>query len=408
MIASQNKILTNPFILYAITWIGVLLVYQLEWSHLCPKLSVGYRLFLLSTCFISLLLGLATHQKRYFSYNPLRVINFRTCRKVIYWLLLLLFLEIIAARGIPLLSYISGNRETEYTDFGLPFLHVIVVNGLMICVLYSFYGIISTEDKTTKKYGYKNMILAILPFFLMFSRGGIMFCILECLILFLMSRQRISKVLFKLAAIFTFILFGFGALGNLRTDVEGVKSLILEFGKATEEFKSSCIPDEFFWTYIYIATPLANAQHMVDQNPVVDIDAACFRDFAVFELMPDLVSKRISDGKNMQRQEMDKILDAFNVASVYGRTYKYLGWWGPVYMFAFTVFFIFVTIGLIPRDSPFYVLGIVEVSMVVIMNLFDNMFIFMGLIPQPFMLILLSLKYRKHRAKQNSAGQCAV
>ncbi len=77
-------------------------------------------------------------------------------------------------------------------------------------------------------------------------------------------------------------------------------------------------------------------------------------------------------------------------------------------MFAFTVFFIFVTIGLIPRDSPFYVLGIVEVSMVVIMNLFDNMFIFMGLIPQPFMLILLSLKYRKHRAKQNSAGQCAV
>lgn len=83
MIAPQNKILTNPFILYAITWIGVLLVYQLEWSHLCPKLSVGYRLFLLSTCFISLLLGLATHQKRYFSYNPLRVINFRTCRKEI-------------------------------------------------------------------------------------------------------------------------------------------------------------------------------------------------------------------------------------------------------------------------------------------------------------------------------------
>lgn len=395
MTHGNNKFISNPFVLYGVTWLCVILVYQLEWSYLPPKLTTGYILFFAITISISFLFGLITHKRKIFIYRPLTVIDFRIAKKFLYILWGMFLFEIIAARDIPLLSYILGNREKEYTDFGLAFIHVLVVNGFTILILYSYYGYRSMNDRQIKRKCIKYLLFSALPFALMFNRGGLMFGVLGCLIIYLMSTRNVAKVLIKIMTLIIGILFIFGALGNLRTDVAGAKNLLLEFGEAKESFKESWIPSEFFWSYIYIATPLANAQLMVDKGENIEPTASSYRDFICFELMPEIIAKRISS-ETMHRQEKDLIFPAFNVCSVYGRTYKYLGWWGPIFMFSFSIFFIIVTVGLIPKKSPFYVLGVTEVCIITIMNLFDNMYVFMGLIPQPFILILLSHFYRNH------------
>ncbi len=399
----QNNFLANPFSLYGITWSFVLLIYQLGWSHLVPNLSRGYIIFLSSTICISFILGYIFYSKKIFTYKPLSVIPFDYLKKCSVILYILFILEIICAREIPFISYLLGNRENDYTDFGLPFVHVILNGGLTVGALFSYYGYISINN--TRRKCIKYLVIFCIPFLLMFNRGGMMFCFLGCLLIYLMKIKNLKKIIIKISILLLLVLYIFGLLGNLRTDVGDAKNLLLEFGHATDSFKESGIPPEFFWSYIYIATPLANSQNMVNVDNRMEPSLKAYRDFTCFELLPELIAKRISTD-TMHRQEKDLIFDSFNVCSVYGRTYKYLGWWGPIFMYVFWIFWVIVTIGLIPKKSPFYVPAIASVNLITIMNLFDNMFVFMGLITVPFIFIILSVFF-KHGSK-NFSGLCNI
>ena len=400
-----NRFIINPFIIYSFTWLLVLLIYSLHWSLLCPTDLSYYKYFLLLTIFLSFVLGIVFYRHRVFSYKfdkGFKAIKIKKYNIILY---LLFLLEVFIAKEIPILGYIRGNVNIKYTEFGLPFVHVIIANGFVLICFCSFYSYLCSSSRKLKKTYLINMFFAIFPYVLMFNRGGLMYCFIGCLLIYLMQCENLKRKIFYSALISLGILFGFGILGNLRTDVKGVSNIIIQFGEATTEFQNSPVPDEFFWPYIYISSPLANAQLMMDKSDR-EFSINNFNKFIKYEMTPELISKRVLGG-NLDEEDMDKILDAFNVASVYGMSAKYMGWLGPVFLYIFWIFFVIVTMGLIPKSSPFYVIGITSVCLITIMNTFDNMFVFMGLIPQPLIIILSCYKFKLYGRNKN-INMCSI
>lgn len=388
-----NRLTSNPFIVYSLTWLLVLGVYSLGWSYLLPPLSNYFIIFLLSTIIIAFLIGYYFYKKKSFKYLAPDAFRFKSIQKTLIVLYLLLAIEFVAVKNIPILGYLNGTVDVKYTEFGLPFIHVIVANGFNLCILVSYYSYLVSQNKRQKHRYILVIIFSFLPFVLMFNRGGIMYGFMGCTILYFMYCKTITKSIIRIGILSLFVLYLFGLLGNIRTDVKGVNNLILEIGEATPQFQNSSIPKELFWPYMYIASPLASARIMNDKstggNSIED-----YRDMFLFEFTPQIISKRVSDIYEIERKPPMLISKGFTVSSVYGYASLYLGWFGPILMFVFSIFFIIVSLGIIPNRSPYYPIALAEVSLITIMNAFDNMFIFMGLVPQLFMLILLCRKFK--------------
>lgn len=397
----RNSFITNPFIIYSLTWCIVLLVYQLEWSYIVPKLSVEYLLFLLFTIAISFFTGIIFYQKRAFIFYQIEKVNIKSLKRIFITLYFLLGIEIIYAGGIPLLGYIVGTKQLSYVDFGLPFVHIIITNSFLFLFIYIFHCYKSVSDKAIKRRLLLYIVLTVLPFILIFNRMGILECFVAGCIIHIMSARNALRSILKLFISTISILLLFGYAGNLRTDTAVAKNLILDIGEATYEFRNSIIPNELFWGYLYIASPLGNSQTNINQNPNIDVTTKDLESFWLFELTPEVISKRLARILELEDKESTLITSALNVSSVYNGAYKYLGWWGLIFMFFFMYFFILLSISMVPKNSPYYVTTIVIIDIVIIMNLFDNMFTFMGVIPQILIAIIFSFKYllRKHGKK---------
>lgn len=390
----KSKFLINPFVMYFVSFAIVLFFYSLGWSDAYPKLSWQLLLFLFVTTFIMLFLGYIFYQGNYFKYIKITP-RPRMIKRLLVLNYFLLIIEFYIARTIPLFEYLSGNKEMEYTDFGLPFVHVIVANLFPVLAIYTFHSILSTPKGKDRVKLYHYLFWAFLPAVLIFNRGMMLYEISCVTMLYMMYIKSVKKILLGVLCTVVGVLFLFGALGNLRTDTQQAKSLILEIGDATPEFRESWVPQEFFWAYLYIATPIGNLQYNIDRlnvNLASDQDAL---EYVNFELLPEIISKRIADVFNYTPKDRVLVINALNAASVYTGSYVYLGWIGMAITFCFTLFFIFATLLLVPFRSPYFCTAVVLICCVILFNVFSNMFTFMGLVPQLLFPILMSIPYLK-------------
>ncbi len=62
------------------------------------------------------------------------------------------------------------------------------------------------------------------------------------------------------------LLYFFGVLGNYRMVKSSSNEYFMEVAEATDSFRNSRIPKEYFWSYIYISSPLANLQNNINEN----------------------------------------------------------------------------------------------------------------------------------------------
>ncbi|WP_429039442.1 hypothetical protein [Aeromonas veronii] len=91
---------------------------------------------------------------------------------------------------------------------------------------------------------------------------------------------------------------------------------ILDVGKASDSFRESAIPKEFFFGYLYLSTPI----QIFDLNryemnlPIID--------FFVSNITPDFISKRIGYGTSNIGLES---VNGFNVGGFFLSPYKHLG-----------------------------------------------------------------------------------
>jgi len=388
--------LLNPFFVYVLAFSISLLVYQLRWSNLCPTISFPLLLFLLLTSSYSFVIAWFFYKKKIVVYREVpRDRNIPTIGALIVLGFLLEFLYI---RGIPLLFILTG-KEYDYRTFGIKTFHVFLVTFSSFYSVYVFHVFLSTR---IRKYLIIYLLMLAMPL-LIFNRGMFLLILSGSLFVYLFS---IRKLYFKFITTFFLLLLAlfylFGLMGNVRSShIAGrnrdttSSDIILKIGEAKGSFRESIIPKAYFWTYLYISSPLGNLQKTISQCDSVDLTFDRFLLFINSEIFPDFVSKRIATLFEIERIKYRQISPALTVGTVYGGSYVYLNWLGLVLMFSFTMFASFLYIILLRRENVFFVTGISILNTLILFNTFDNMFRFSGMSFQLVYPLLFSFRRNK-------------
>lgn len=383
------QFLKNPFYLYILTFVLIIVVYQFGWSSLYPELSFNLLFFFIITFIISLFLGGVIDK-----YNPIIYSSSngnKDIKRTILAIYILLFVEFVYTKGIPLVL-IFRNPEYNYVEFGVPTLHPILATFTSFYTVYVFHVWLSER-------GIKNLshllILLLFPI-LIYNRGMLLISLVSCLVVFLMSIKSIKlKTFAYISIVVAVLLYFFGVLGNYRMVKNSTNDYFLEVAGANDSFKNSRVPKEYFWSYIYITSPLANLQNNINENKPEQINV---KDFVATELTPDFISKRIVKVIHAERGEVSQIIHFLNVGTVYARSYSLLGWIGMYLMYFMLTSFIFLYLIVLKRANKYYVTGISILCTFVVFNSFTNMIYFSGVsfqLAYPILLGIFKINIRK-------------
>lgn len=379
------RLFRNPFYVYVISFLIVFLVYSLGWSNLYPSLSFGMYIFLISTFLIAALFGYVFQRNKYIGYRDLaNNLDFRVLAfVVIIWIGYTI--EFLYFKQIPLFKLLRGVDVIDYRDFGIKSFHVLLVSFNSFAIVYVFHYYVSTRKRKILIY----YILALIPSILIINRGMFLIGIISSLFVYLFSLTKFLKFkqLLIMAASVMLILYLFGYVGNLRS-AGGDPNYLPKESKATKAFMASKIPKEYYWTYLYAASPLANFQNNVNKTKEVNYN---FFDLILFETFPDVLSKRVAYLLNREKLGHHQIVHWLTVGSVYSKSYSYVKWFGPIIMFFYLCWVIILSIGLVPKSSSYHITVVAILLTLVFMNTFDNMLVFAGMILQLVYPIFLSL-----------------
>jgi hypothetical protein len=287
--------------------------------------------------------------------------------------------EFIHAGGIPLLKILL-RQPYDYRVFGVPSLHVFVVTFSSFFTIYLFHLYLSERSRFILALYLFNLIAAIL----IYNRGMMFFNLSATVCLYLIYKSKLTWIQFSVGSISVIIiLFLFGVLGTLRVSREAKapysNDFFLKTGQASESFRRSIIPGEFFWTYIYVSSPLANLQHNVNTYRVPPATLSRAGEFINNEIAMDFISKRMNAIFHLEPIHDNRIPGPFNVSTVYSRAYSYLGWPGMLTMAILLMILPWLYSKILPAGSPFFLTGTVILCTMYLFLAFDNTLRFTGL-----------------------------
>ena len=377
----------SPYFAYIFAFVLGLLTYQLDWSNIYPTLNPLLILFIATTFVVASYLGISIKNDPRLEYHVANYIpSFKiTLASYFFWAL-----EMAYCQVIPIVKILRGDSYL-YTDFeGIPSLHVIVYAFQIFFCTYLFHLYLCKKTKSTLCI----YILNVMPFALIFSRGGLTMVIISCFFVYILSvsytlniARLLNILLLKLVPFCMLFLLLFGALGNVRStsqldDSDAGNSLILQVGEATPKFYSSGVPAELYWGYLYISSPIANLQENINSVTAknIQVDFNHFISFISNEILPDFISKRVNEVFGISRTGYSLIIPALTVSTVYAGSYSHLSWIGIILMAIFTMGFPKWYIPLLSVDNPLRVSGIAVLNSIYLLLLFDNMFRVSGMI----------------------------
>ncbi|MDD7792752.1 O-antigen polymerase [Clostridium sp. 'White wine YQ'] len=373
----------NPFFVYLVSFVGVLLTYLLGWSNLYPNLSLSLIVFLIVTFLSSGFLG-----RYYYKINgtEFNLISYKKKYMYgVYFIIIGFLLEFIYTKGMPL-----TNSSIIYADYkGIPTIHVILYTFTIFYSIFLFYLFICTR----KKILIGGFIVTLIPSFLLISRGMLLNIFIGCFFVglqYIVSKKLINKkVILGISSSILVVFFIFGLFGNYRNNkqISSVENkfssdYILSIGEASNGFRNSIIPKPFFWAYLYISSPLANLQKNIDEyNP--NINNVNFKKFITVEIIPDFISKRISSTYVKDSSKKVKLIKPnLVVGTVFMGAYYYLGWVGIILIYLYMAIFIFIYLKLIKENKTYYVVGIASLCNIIALNTFSNMLSYSGMLFQ--------------------------
>jgi hypothetical protein len=391
-----TRSLTTPFAAYAAGFAVAVAVYSLGYSDLYPSLQPSLIWFLLSTSLICGCLAIAAG----------KIVHTTPSARERFGVHLLIFTlifaafcaEVVAGGGIPLLD-LSPDSDLRYKDFGIPTLHVAFVG---FCYFYAVYWF----DLYVLGQGKKYLALsfpALATSLLIVNRGAFITMLIAMTVVYVRRRGFNRRLLLIFSAAAALVLWGFGFLGELRTNTVSGESIILAFGKPSDKFLNSNVSIELFWTYLYTSSPLANLQLNITDRTVSDSPALYF----ILEFLPDFVSKRfVSDGDVAASIPLLNT-DQLNVATMYGRAFLLMGWLGALLSFCYFVSVSIICLRVL-RRSKYFVAAVGILTAIAFLNIFDNMFISSSGILLILVALFLNLFERKPKVVPKPAARsCA-
>jgi hypothetical protein len=385
----------NPYFCYCLSFAIALALYPLGWSELYPPLSLTLAGFLLLTIVFHLIVGWWFSRKGFVSFKALSSESLNVHILATIFIYLLWTSDFIYEGGIPLIKILL-KQPYNYRLFGIPSLHVFIVTFSSFYTVYLAHVFVSRKNKLILTLYLINLMAAIL----IYSRAMFVFNLAASMMIFLLSLRKVSKpVIVALPFCLVILAYIFGVLGTLRVSREEKTEYrnehFLKIGAASPGFSKSTVPKEFFWTYIYMTSPLANLQTNINSFNVPEPSVSRAVDFINNEIFMDFISKRVN-GLLLKEREAEKTLPGpFNVSTVYSRSYSYLGWPGILLMAIIVMVLPLCYKWAVPSSSPFFITGLSILSTMFLFLAYDNTIRFTGLSFQLIYPILLTILVKK-------------
>lgn len=300
--------------------------------------------------------------------------------------------------SIPLFSIVNMVTQDNYGTFGVPSFAVLISTLGSFVTSYFFYTYLVTKEK---KYLYGSLYLFIFPI-MIFTRGTILLNLSNMLFVYLFTVQRNkARIYVRISVILLVVLLVFGYAGNLRTsnqqskeDSSASRKIMLELGKAKPAFVNASIPLEFFWSYIYISSPLANLQENINTMNVKYSVQSVFK-YLNYNLVFDSISNRLGEIMDVKKPENNLIAPYLTVGTIYAGSYTGLGWVGMAVTFCFLMLIAFFYVAVLKPENPYYTVGLSVLNTIMLFNLFDNMISFTALSLQLIYPLLFTLKFKR-------------
>lgn len=363
------KLYWNPFRTYSIACSFVVLVYSLRFSDLYLPFSADLLFFLSATILLSICLS------RYFS-------SLRGCFDkqlprgrhdlAIFLMLVMGFIcEIAYSGGAPFYWIISG-QLFDYREFGIPTFHVLLVGVNFFFAIY-WWDVFLLSRK--KSYFYMS-ILSMAWAIIIVSRGAFLISLIAFLFAYGnrigLRRRLIALVLFAASS-----LWAFGYVGELRTSAMGIieENVILRIGGANKNFADSGLPNNFFWTYLYSSSPLANLQITINNYR----GQHNYLPGLALDYLPDFLSKHMVAETDMANLSPLLATPELNVSTAFARPYIAMGWIGPITFFIYYALFCCMVM-LLARKSRYFPALLALLAAQGSLMFFDNMLVFSGII----------------------------
>ena len=391
----RNLFISNPYVIFSSLWVIVLLLYSLDWSNLYPVLSTKLTLFLVGTITVTSICGYFTWRRKtfevYFIENTSRY--YPVLRKYVRWILILMVLDIIYSGYIPLVVYMNGpSNSSTYLDFGMPFVHIIVVNGCSLLFNCSFWLYRNSDSSKMKKSFLKLCGLCTLQPLLCYSRAQLLFMILGALYIILISNKNVKKTLFRIGISSIIILYLFGLAGDFRQSGGG-ENYFVKIAGANDKFYRTKIPTAFFWGYIYISSPLANVQNMINTRRHVNPRKEGLENLIYNHMLPGIIKRRLNVEGTYPALTDDTsylIVEELNVGGIYYGAYGAYKWTGMLIIFLYYLLIVGFSMQMIPYNSILRLPAIVALILITFMQIFNNPFAGDGFIPHLIIAIVLA------------------
>ena len=363
LIKKENEIKTrfilNPFLWFTIVWLFVLVLHTFDFTRAYPSTSGKMYGFLIAILLISLGLAVIYH---IFFLKKLKHINI-TSKPIwipIIFAYFIFIVEAIFSRQVPIISVFL--KQTTYKDFGVPllsgFMYSFCIFLSLICSLKLVYG------EGNKWKNFIALLLAYGRFVLVYSRGGLILCVLITLLVFLSKRKLSFWWIPALLVLAVVGLWLFNIIGNIRMGYAWNDSSYLL--RISQFRKSYYWLKDFSWGIVYLDTPLGNllyneryVQPLNDYNGLIS------------QLFPSVISERLFPNYD---STLTLAIPNLTVSSMFAGGYKYYGYVGMVVIYIEMVLIVLVS-SLLCKKESFALLGSSAfLSLLCAMSFFDNMF----------------------------------
>lgn len=256
-----TKKILNPIFIFVGTWLAIIVLYQFELSNWQYNLiDDSYITFIINIMAftISYLLVYIFKRKKMIQNNEKKddknvIVDFNFIKKMFIFWIIIEIIETIYSGGIPIIWKLVGSSKT-YASYGIPTVHGLMNSISLVIMLLSYYLYLKENRKNKKLL---LIIGTIILFDLMIiTRQVIVSALIELFVIYIFFNKKIP--VYKLLIIVSFLVIGFGLIGNIRT---GSDNFIYVSSFKNENINSFLIG--FYWVYMYFTMSIANINNAI-------------------------------------------------------------------------------------------------------------------------------------------------
>jgi oligosaccharide repeat unit polymerase len=307
------RTILNPALIYASTWLSVLIIYWLGLSHLLESLETLTIILVVGTSFAFILGWILESSSKQWRLSRMKL-NISAMSEIIgsarvgrrlktIWISLGIgvFLEVAYFQGAPGLGLIGVGPDISYTDYGIPGLHGLLNSFFYTCCVVQFSRILLGISTRTSLLTFISIGYPVLGM----SRQVLMSLLLQYLLIYFSIKKTTAKDFVRTGLLFVVALLIFGYLGDIRSGREHIISL----AQPTFEYPE-WLPSAFIWLYIYLCTPLNNVNYNINIAPnYFPLETAS-------SLIPSIAREHIMAFVGWGSQQWNLVTESFNVSSL--------------------------------------------------------------------------------------------